>query len=388
MSAYYIYTFGCKVNQYETQLISDKLKKDGFTQAQKPEDAEIIVFNSCTVTAEADKECEYFLRKTLKFPNIKKIFLTGCFARNKTDSLKEEFPHVRVITEKAELFAEPEKQVIESFDRRSRAFLKIQDGCSSFCSYCIVPYVRNKLWSKPAGIVIEEIKKLVNNGYSEIVLTGIHVGRYAGGLSGLMRETVKIPEEFRVRISSIELNEIDNELIELMLRYPDKICGHLHIPLQSGSSEILKIMNRSYRAEEFKDKVLKIMSYFPDMALTSDIITGFPGETQQQHEQTCAFISEMPFARFHIFRYSDREGTKASGLKNKVPADEIKRRSEDLFSIDKAKRNAFIKRNAGKSRKAVSIGKNKALTDNYITVKTEDRKNSIFEITVSQDSEI
>lgn len=392
MKAYYIHTFGCKVNQYETQLISDKLKLDGFTRALKPEEADIIIFNSCTVTAEADKECEYFLRKATKLPaklpNTKKIILTGCFARNKTDYLKDKFPNVQILTEKTELFAEPEKQVIKSFDKRSRAFLKIQDGCNSFCSYCIVPYVRNKLWSKPAEAVIEEIKNIVNNGYSEIVLTGIHVGKYNEGISALIHKIMQIPAEFRIRISSIELNEIDDAFIGLMKAYPDKICRHLHIPLQSGSDGVLKEMGRLYSAKEFEDKVLEMMLSLPDAALTSDIITGFPGETQKQHNETCDFISNFPFSRFHIFRYSDREGTKASKFENKVPPEEIKKRSDELFAIDKIKRAAFLSKNTGKTRKAVSIGKNKALTDNYITAKNEDGKKGIFDVIVSEDSEI
>ena len=412
MKTYYIYTFGCKVNQYETQLVSEKFKKDGYTQAAKPEEADIIVFNSCTVTAEADKECEYFLRKISKLPKPEKLIMTGCFARNKKEYLKEKFPGINVVTEKTELFSEPQKQTIHTFDKRSRAFVKIQDGCNSFCSYCIVPYVRNNLWSKPVETVIEEIKNLVNNGYPEIVLTGIHVGKWqhkaatlrelAGSinidsatiaqndkrLSYLIEQIVKIPLDFRIRISSIELNEINDALIDLMKKNPDKICRHLHIPLQSGSDEILKLMNRHYTTAEFAEKVKNIITEFPELALTSDIITGFPGETQRHHKETCDFIKRMPFARFHIFRYSDRDGTKASAFEGKVQADEIKSRSNDLFEIDAVKRAGFLSKNIGKKRPAVSIGKNKALTGNYITVKIPERKCGIFTLTVTQESEI
>ncbi|MCL1901587.1 MAG: MiaB/RimO family radical SAM methylthiotransferase [Endomicrobia bacterium] len=388
MKTYYIHTFGCKVNQYETQLISEKFKKDGFTQAAKPEEADIIVFNSCTVTAEADKECEYFLRKASKFSKPVKLIVTGCFARNKKDYIKEKFPGINVITEKLELFSEPQKQTIHAFDKRSRAFVKIQDGCNSFCSYCIVPYVRNNLWSKPVEIVIEEIKNLVNNGYPEIVLTGIHVGKYEGGIAPLIEQIIKIPLDFRIRISSIELNEINDALIELMKKNQDKICRHLHIPLQSGSDEILKLMNRHYTTADFAKKVKNIITEFPELALTSDIITGFPQETRAHHKETCDFIKRMPFARFHIFRYSDRDGTKASSFSGKVAPDEIKSRSNDLFEIDALKRTKFLSKNIGKKRPAVSIGKNKALTDNYITVKIPERKPGIFTLAVTQESEI
>ncbi|MCL2143874.1 MAG: MiaB/RimO family radical SAM methylthiotransferase [Endomicrobia bacterium] len=401
MKTYYIHTFGCKVNRYETQLISEKFKKDGFEQALKPEEANIIIFNSCTVTAEADKECEYFLRKVSKFERSEKIFITGCLVKNKAEYIKNKFPEIQIITEKSELFSEPSKQIIRGFDKRSRAFVKIQDGCDSFCSYCIVPYVRNKLWSKPAETVIEEIKNLVNNGYPEIVLTGIHVGKWRGQQDGgvatsfvpltlptLIGKIVKIPSQFRIRISSVEINEIDNNLIETMKEYPDKICRHLHIPLQSGSDEILKSMNRHYDTASFEKKVKSIITELPELALTSDIITGFPGETEKHHKETCDFIKKMPFARLHIFRYSDREGTKASGFGNKVHPDEIKKRSNDLFEIDGLKRKNFLNENTGKKRKAVSIGDKKALTDNYITVKTDKKRKGIFEITVLEDSEV
>ncbi|MDR2399342.1 MAG: MiaB/RimO family radical SAM methylthiotransferase [Endomicrobium sp.] len=275
------------------------------------------------------------------------------------------------------------KQSVCGLDKHSRAFLKIQDGCNSFCSYCIVPYVRNVLWSKPEKEVISEIINLVENGYSEIVLTGIHVGKYEEGLSSLIRKIIQICLDFRIRISSIELNEIDNDLIKLMNENPDKICRHLHIPLQSGSQEILKQMNRKYTAKNFEEKITQIFKELPDLCLTTDIITGFPGETDVNHKETCEFVKKLPFAGFHIFSYSDRQGTKACELKNKVPAIEINNRSKDLFKIDLDKKRKFLNRNLGTKRKAVKIGLDKALTDNYITVKRCVSKNSgIFEIEV------
>ncbi|MCL2484479.1 MAG: MiaB/RimO family radical SAM methylthiotransferase [Endomicrobia bacterium] len=388
MKKYYIYTFGCKVNQYETRLISEKFKKDNFEPAEKPEDADIIVFNSCTVTAEADKECEYFLRKTLKLNNNPEIILAGCLAKNKTQRLKDSFPGIKILENKNELYDNPEKQTIKTFEGRSRAFLKIQDGCDSFCSYCIVPFVRNELWSKPEEEVLAEIENFVKAGYPEIVLTGIHVGKYKGGITGLIKKIIDIPLDFRIRISSIELNEVDDELISLMKDNPGKICRHLHIPLQSGSNEILKQMNRHYTAKDFAKKIDKIMNNLSDLALTADIITGFPGETEKQHKETYDFVKRISFSRFHIFRYSDREGTKASQFADKVSAEEIKKRSADLFEIDKIKRQEFLNKNTGTKRKAVSSGKNKALTDNYITVNVPEKQPGIFEVEITKDSEV
>jgi threonylcarbamoyladenosine tRNA methylthiotransferase MtaB len=385
---YCIYSFGCKVNQYESQLISEKFKNDGFEEAQKPEDANIIIFNSCTVTATADKECEYFLRKVSRLSNKPKIILTGCLAKNKNIDIQKMFPNIEIVGDKTKLFNESQKQIVSNFDKHSRAFLKIQDGCNSFCSYCIVPYVRNVLWNKPENEVLSEIIDFIRGGYSEIVLTGIHVGKYSGGLSDIIEKIVKIPFIFRIRISSIELNEIDDKLIELMRTNPEKICCHLHIPLQSGSDEILKQMNRKYSTRGFEKKVNTLTLALPDLALTTDIITGFPGETEKHHEETCDFVAKTPFTRFHVFRYSDRQGTEASMFENKVPTSAIKTRSKDLFEIDSKKRKDFLNRYIGKKRNAVKIGKDKALTDNYITVQRQRGQiyNDIFEIEITDTS--
>lgn len=392
MKKFYIHTFGCKVNQYESQLISEKYKKDNFVRVQTPQEADIIIFNSCTVTAQADKECQYFLRKASRLANNPKILLTGCMVKNKSIDIKQTFENenIAIIKDKTILFSEPKKQTITNFDKRSRAFLKIQDGCDTFCSYCIVPHVRNVLWNKPENEIISEITNLATNSYSEIVLTGIHVGKFNKGLSNLLDKIIKIPLEFRVRISSIELNEIDDKLIELMATNPDKICNHLHIPLQSGSDYILKQMNRKYLSKDFEKKIKNIINTLPDLALTTDVITGFPGESQMHHKETCNFIKQNPFARFHIFRYSDRIGTKASLFADKVSQEIIKNRAKDLAQIDLIKRKKFIDNNIGKKRKAVKIGINKVITDNYITIKTNTQNfnEKIFELIVNENSEI
>jgi len=368
MKKYYIYTFGCKVNQYESQLISDNFKSKKFKLTKKPEEANIIIFNTCAITAEAEKKCVRLIRKITRQSNNPKIILTGCLVKNKDIYPKPLPQEIKVIADKTKLFLEPKKQIISCFDRHSRCFLKIQDGCNNFCSYCIIPYARNILWSKPQDKIFLEIATLVKNGYSEIVLTGINLGKYDKGLSNLIEKITKIPLDFRIRISSVELSGIDNKLIRLMRENPEKICRHLHIPLQSGSNEILKQMNRNYSIKFFEDKTNKIFENLPDLTLTTDIIAGFPGETKQNHEETCNFIKKSPFVKFHIFRYSDRSLTKSSSFKNKVKAIEIKNRATDLSKINYAKRRDFLNKNIGKIRKSVRIGKFKAITDNYITV--------------------
>jgi threonylcarbamoyladenosine tRNA methylthiotransferase MtaB len=302
------------------------------------------------------------------------------------------FPNIEILEDKTKLFNKPQQQIAFHFDKHSRAFVKIQDGCHSFCSYCIIPYVRNVLWSKPENEIICEITDLVKNGYSEIVLTGIHIGKHNDGLSNIIEKIIQIPLNFRIRISSIELNEIDNKLIELLRTNQEKICSHLHIPLQSGSDDILKHMKRKYITKAYEEKINKIISYIPHLALTTDIITGFPGETEKHHRETCNLVNRIPFAKLHIFRYSDRHGTKASMLTNKVMPNEIKNRAKDLLEIDHVKRKEFLSKNIGTIRKAVKIGEKKALTDNYITTYAQKeeliKKNGIFETKITEKSTI
>ncbi|MDR3111629.1 MAG: radical SAM protein [Elusimicrobiota bacterium] len=376
---YFIYSFGCKVNQYESRLISQEFKKLGFANAQDIKNADIVVINSCAVTKSAEKECLYLLRKISKFSQRIKILLTGCFAKIKFQEIAQNFPDIEIITDKTKLWT---KETLSIFEKRSRAFVKIQDGCDSFCSYCIVPYIRNVLWSKPERDVILEISELVKNGYAEIVLSGIHIGKYEGGLSKIVRKIIEIPLNFRVRISSVELNEIDADIIELMKKYPDKICPHLHIPLQSGSDAILALMNRKYSAKNYFDKTAEILNSIPNFSLTADIISGFPFETLENHIETCKFVEKTSFSRLHIFSYSDREGTKAFSFKKKVVPEEIKRRTTQLLEMDKVKRQEFFSANVGQKRKAVSIGQTKALTDNYIIVENMKPQNGIFEVDV------
>ncbi|MDR2676411.1 MAG: MiaB/RimO family radical SAM methylthiotransferase [Endomicrobium sp.] len=385
---YYIHTFGCKVNQYESQLISEKFQHDNFKRAKTLKEADIIVVNSCTVTEKADKECKYFLKKIINLKNKPKILLTGCIVKNKNINMKNLLQHIEIVTDKKKLFKEQKKQVVSGLDGHSRAFLKIQDGCDSFCTYCIVPYVRNTLWSKPECEILSEIKNLVQNKYCEIVLTGINIGKYSSSISNLIEKIMKIPLKFRIRISSIELNEVNYKLIKLMQENPEKICRHLHIPLQSGSNEILKKMNRQYLVKDFEEKTNMIIKSLPDIALTTDIIVGFPGETKKDYEETCNFVNKIPFARIHVFKYSNRYITKASALKNIISYDEVKNRSKYLLEINCKKKINFINKNLGQKRSAVKIGKDKALTDNYITTKLDynNEQDNIFEVEITKSS--
>jgi threonylcarbamoyladenosine tRNA methylthiotransferase MtaB len=383
---YYIYTFGCKVNQYESQLISEKFKKNNLKRTWCIEKANLIIINSCTVTEHADRKCIYLLRKLTKTFPATKIILTGCFSNNQTVYLQNLFQNVSIITDKTKLF---DTYTISSFDSHSRAFIKIQDGCKDFCSYCIIPYIRNVLHSKKQDVVISELKTLLDHGYFEIVLTGINIGKYKYGLSDLLERIINIPLKFRIRISSIELNTLDNKIINMMLNYPTQICRHLHVPLQSGSNEILKLMNRKYSTKDYLIKINDIFSKIPDLTLTTDIITGFPGETNKHHDETCNLIEQVKFAKLNIFKYSDRRGTQASLLKNKVNIDNVNKRAQELLALNLKKKENFIRRNIGLIRPAVQIGTNKALTDNYIITATKSTSTSgIFQVVINNASTI
>ncbi|MDR0890681.1 MAG: radical SAM protein [Endomicrobium sp.] len=384
---YYIYTFGCKVNQYESQLISETMKKNNFQHTWLIEKASLIIVNSCTVTAETDAKCINLLDKLSKFNKSTNIILTGCLSRNKSINLKSLYPNIHILTDKTKLFS---NYSIKNFDFHSRAFVKIQDGCNHFCSYCIIPYIRNILYSKKFSVILSEIQQLISNGYFEIVLTGINLGEYEYGLANLLEKLVTIPMNFRIRLSSIELNTIDNRIINILSNYPSKICHHLHIPLQSGSNPILQLMNRKYSAEEFLQKINAIFDNIPDLTLTTDIITGFPGETNEYHNETCKFLEKVNFAKLHIFKYSDRGITQASLLRNKISPFIINKRARELRLINLKKNKYFIQKNFGIVRPAVQIGYNQALTDNYIKIphKQQAQEKGVFNVLVTKKATI
>jgi threonylcarbamoyladenosine tRNA methylthiotransferase MtaB len=376
----FIRSYGCKVNQYETQLITDFCLEHNNTITQNINEAEAIIINSCTVTENADKECEYFIRKASKLPNKPQIILTGCF---KTDK----YPYVQTIKKEA-LFQNPSKQVIKNFANKSRAFVKIQDGCESFCSYCIVPYVRNKQWSKPAETALSEIKNLVSAGHAEIVLTGIHVGKYAYGLDKLLNEIIKINLPFRVRLSSIEVNEISEEIIQVFKNYSSKLCCHFHIPLQSASDKVLSAMRRNYTRSFYEQVINKLKNEIPNLALTTDVIVGFPQETEKDFEETFNFTRDTGFSDMHVFRYSDRAGTKAFEMDGKISAETIKERSKKLLTLKETLKNSYAEKFLGKKLNAVMIGENEVITENYLSlpVSFKQPETPIFKVTVVKEN--
>jgi threonylcarbamoyladenosine tRNA methylthiotransferase MtaB len=375
---FFVYTFGCKINQYESQLIREKFIKENKVLATDIETADIIIINSCTVTEQANKQCNTLIKKLLN--KGKKIILTGCYLQVSENEIKKMFPTIQTV--KKGIFI-PEKQKINLFQKHSRAFLKIQDGCNSFCSYCIVPFARNNMWSKPQTEIIDEINNLINNGYYEIVLSGIHIGKYEGGIVNLLKQIFnKINKNFRIRLSSIEANEVTDDLIDLLKKEPVRLCPHLHIPLQSASDNILKQMNRHYTQDFFKNIIKKLTETIEAVAITTDVIVGFPTETEEDFNQTYNFLKTNNFARLHVFPFSPRKGTVAFNLKQISTQEEIKKRVTKLLELDKILRNNFYNKFTGTKRNVVSLKDSKALTDNYLTIENIPYQKGIFETTI------
>lgn len=384
MKTAYLHTFGCKVNQFDSQVIRERFAGQGFTFTTEPAVADVIIINSCTVTAEADRQCRALIRKMTSARPSARIVLAGCYARRSGPALKNEFPAI-------ELMDAPSLRgaAIATFAERSRAFVKIQDGCDAFCAYCIVPFVRPGLWSRPLPDVLSQVGALVKSGYSEIVLTGVHLGKYQGGLAPVIRELIALPGRFRLRLSSLEGTEVTDELLALMRDYPERLCHHLHLPLQSGSDAVLTHMRRPYTSEDFLRTVERIRRHLPDCGISMDVIVGFPGETDDDFAATCACVERARCSRLHVFPYSSRPGTAAAAMGPAISAPVIKERARRLRAMGAVLEERFWRGFAGTARPAVLEGaKNTALTDNYIRVEFGEAKDlkyeGIFDILITE----
>lgn len=351
----YIKTFGCRVNQSESQSILEQLEQRGMRLTNSYEDADVCVINTCTVTAKADKDVEKLLRLINARNKFARIFVTGCYAQIKKDKVNRYCANAVVVgnDQKANLVsiitggshcAGFGFSVTKS-NERSRAFVKIQDGCSNSCAFCIVNKARNIKLSKPVCDAVTEIDNLINNGFSEIVLTGINVGSYkcpqtGAGLEGLLSEIFKINKKFRIRLSSIEPLDITDALIEVCVKAGDKFCEHFHMPLQAGSDAVLKRMNRLYTVKQYGQIVNKIRSAFKTPGVYADVIAGFPGETSEEFEEGLNYIKGLNLAGLHVFSFSPREGTPAAQMQQ-LPSEEIKNRAQTLREADGVLRQNF-----------------------------------------------
>ena len=350
---------GCKVNQYETELIIEQLERAGIVVSSQPVDVDICVVNTCMVTNEAARQSRQLLRKLRRMNPDALVIATGCYPHLDALSIKdcgvdlvlgnrEKKELVKHINEwfrnkeQKVLISQPDYEISEQVSSfladRVRAYVKVQDGCDEYCTYCIVPLARGrKIRSKPTQVVIREVKNLVNSGYKEIVLTGVNLGRYGRDIDTSLAHLVRrllneVVEDFRIRLSSINVQDISAELIELF-KNNEKLCPHLHIPIQSGSNKILKAMNRSYTVEQALALFERLRSLDPFFSITTDIIVGFPGETIGDFEETLALVKRAMFSRVHAFKYSDRPNTPASRMRHKVPPEEKDRRMKLLREI-------------------------------------------------------
>ena len=394
-----ILTLGCKVNTYESEFIINELKKRGYEICDFNEICDVYIINTCTVTNTSDIKSRKMIRKAIRMNPDACVVALGCFIEANHDfrldgldivvGNKDKSKVVDLIDEwflKREEIRDLYKDVayefedmyINSFPGRTRAFVKIQDGCENFCSYCIIPYVRGKCRSKKLDVVLKEIKDLVSNGYQEVVLTGIHTGNYGVDLgtnfANLLKEVVKIEGLKRLRISSIEITELTDEVLEVM-RDNEVIVDHMHIPLQAGSNKILKLMNRKYDLDYFFKKIKEIKSVRPAMAITTDVIVGFPGEEEENFLETIETCKKIGFSKIHVFPYSERRGTKAMELEGHVAPKIKKERAKRLLEVSKELENnyfsSFIGRDVVVLVEEFRDGYSYGHTDNYLHVKIE-----------------
>jgi threonylcarbamoyladenosine tRNA methylthiotransferase MtaB len=397
------YTLGCKVNQYDSQAVSDIFKKEGYEIVDFHEKADVYVVNTCTVTGLSDRKSRQMIRRAKSNNKDSIIIVMGCYSQTSPEEV-EKIPEVNLIIgtkdrsriieylkeieeEKGRLKVVSDIMQAEDFEElqikenreRTRAFIKIQEGCNQFCSYCIIPYARGPIRSRKPDDVLSEIKRLAVDGIKEFVLTGIHIASYGKDLGNIslldiIKKVHDIPEVKRIRLGSIEPGIITKEFID-EAKELKKLCPHYHISLQSGCDETLKRMNRKYTTGQYRNVVEGLRANIPDVAITTDVMVGFPGESHEEFVKTYEFLNEISFAHMHVFKYSQRKGTPAARFKNQVPPDIKEERSGMLIQLSKDKSLEFNKKYINRvfpvlfeQETKIREGYIEGLTPNYIKV--------------------
>ena len=392
-----VMTLGCKVNTYESEYVINELKKAGYEIKDFDDICDVYIINTCTVTNNSDSKSRKMIRQAIRRNPNACVVAMGCFIaanpdisidgldiiignKDKTkivNLLDEYFKNKEIINKQyAGRLKEFEDMYITDFPGRTRAFVKIQDGCDNFCSYCIIPFVRGKCRSKEESKIISEVSDLVNNGYKEIVLTGIHTGSYGVDLetsfADLLEKLVKIDGLDRLRISSIETTELNEDVLNV-LRNSKVLVDHLHIPIQAGSNEILKVMNRKYDLDYFFNKIAEIRSIRPEISISTDVIVGFPGETEELFKTTIDTCKKLEFSKLHVFPYSERRGTASSRMDNKLDNATKKERSRRLIEVseelEKNYMSKFIDREVEVLVEEYKDGYSYGHTGNFLYVK-------------------
>mgnify|MGYP000242614759 CR=1 FL=1 len=407
-----IHTLGCKVNIYESEYIINILKENGYQIVDFDSKADIYIINTCTVTNTSDKKSEKMIKRARKQNKDAIIIAMGCHAQIKGDNIdadiiignKDKSKIISLIEEYQENKNKIkriynldnisfEDMYISSFNSHTRAFVKIQDGCDAFCSYCIIPYARGPIRSKDPKTVIKEITSLVENGYKEIILTGIHTGKYGKDINytfeQLLKDIIKIKNLYRIRISSIEINELTDPILDL-IKDNKIIAKHLHIPLQSGSDKILKLMDRKYDLKFYKDRIEKIRKMIKDVSITTDLIVGFPNEDEKDMEDTLKFIKEIKFTKIHTFPYSKREGTKAASMENQIDETIKRKRVKTVLELSDQLEQDFYQSKLNKTEELIieqtKDGKSYGYTSNYIKVEINSplRPNEVISVKINK----
>lgn len=412
-------SLGCKVNQYETNAMAQSFMKHGYSIVEFDEYADVYIVNTCTVTSVADRKSRQMLRRAKELNRDSVVVACGCYAQVAAKDIAqiEEVDLVIGNNEKKDIVQIIEKFIDESSDdelvsdvmykeeyvefgpttytEKTRAVIKVQDGCDRFCSYCLIPFARGHIRSRAVENVIEEVEKVVNDGYKEVVITGIHVASYGRDfkngvtLIDLLEKINAVEGLKRIRLSSIEPVVMTDEFIERLAKL-DKVCNHFHLSLQSGCTETLKRMNRRYTAEEFMDATKRLRAKFPDAALTTDVIVGFPGETDEEFNKTYEFLKKIKFYHMHVFKYSPRKGTKAAVMPNQVDSKIKEERSKKLIELSDENELEYNESYIGKDVEVLFEERDgeyfKGHTTNYMVVKyktNEDIENEILNIKIT-----
>lgn len=411
-----IKTLGCKVNTYESELIHGLFVRKGYVYDE--DNADIYVVNTCTVTNMSDRKSRQIIHGIRNNHKDSIIVVCGCYSQNAYNTGKLDDIDADIILgnkDKSKIVEYVEDylknkvakkvfydimdvpfenmELVNTFDR-TRAFVKIEDGCENYCTYCIIPYVRGKVRSKDHNLVIEEVTNLVNNGYKEIVLTGIHTGHYVDGdynFASLLKDLINIKGLIRLRISSIEINELTDEVLDIF-KNSSILVPHLHVPIQSGSDRILKEMNRKYDKKYFIDRINYIRSIKPDVSITTDVIVGFPTESEEEHIESMDTIRKIGFTKVHTFPYSDRYGTPASEMSGKIDGNVKKRRVKEIIELSSELERKFYEKFYNRQldvlfeeeKDGYFIGH----TANFIKVKVKGnyKINEIFSVLLSSDN--
>ena len=417
-------TLGCKVNQYETNGMIQQFQERGYEITEFEDVADIYIINTCTVTNMSDRKSRQFLRQAKKNNSDSIVVAVGCYVQVSKDEL-EALPEIDLAlgtNDKTQIVDYIEKYIEEkikketldnilydskfedfgtvTYTEKTRAVIKVQDGCDRFCSYCIIPFARGKIRSRKPESVIEEITEISKNGIKEVVITGIHVASYGRDfendyrLIDLLEEINKIDGIERIRLGSIEPLLITEEFMERFIKL-EKVCHHFHLSLQSGCTETLKRMNRRYTAGEFEVIVDRIRKYYNDAILTTDIIVGFPDESEEEFKTTYEYLKRINFYKMHVFKYSPRKGTKAAEMKNQIPGDVKELRSKKLLELSDNNEIRYLDSYIGKEVEVLFEefdGKfYKGHTANYIMVKLkseEDLSNKIKMVKITERDEL